>query len=209
MMEIKTFPLGPLETNCYLAIDGKSAAAVDVGGDPAQVLAFLQNAGIKLETILITHLHCDHIYGTKAIHDATGAPILAGEDDGYLMSTELGRGGFMGLPMVNEFDYESIGPGERTVIGRPCRVLPTPGHTKGSLSFYFPEDKAVFVGDLLFYRSIGRTDFPGGDYDALLKAVVENIFTLPDDVAVYSGHGPATSVGAERMHNPFFSEFQR
>lgn len=209
MMDIKTFPIGPLETNCYLAIHEDKAAAVDVGGDPAPVLAYLQNAGVKLETILITHLHCDHIYGAKALFEATGAPVLAGEDEGYLMSTDVGRGGFMGLPRVAEFDYEAIGPGEREVIGRPCRVLPTPGHTKGSLSFYFPEDKAVFVGDLLFYRSIGRTDFPGGDYDTLLASVVAHIFTLPDDVAVYSGHGPATTVGAEKMHNPFFTEFQR
>jgi len=207
-MEILTFPLGPLETNCYLAVNGSSAAAVDVGGEPAPVLAYLQNAGLTLETILITHLHCDHIYGAKALHGATGAPIFAGENDGYLLDTELGRGGFMGLPCVDAFDYEHIGPGERSVIGRTCQVLPTPGHTRGSLSFYFPEDKAVFVGDLLFFRSIGRTDFPGGDYDALIEAVKSRIFALPEDTAVYSGHGPATSVGAEKKHNPYFSEFR-
>lgn len=208
-MKVETFPLGPLETNSYLAVSGKEAVAVDAGGDPSAMVEYLNKHGLTLSQILITHLHCDHIYGVSALSQATGAPVLAGADDAYLMETELGRGGFMGLPMVRVFDWTPIREGEMILMGQPCKVLATPGHTLGSLSFFFPQGGAVFAGDLIFYRSIGRTDFPGGDMDALLDSVRQKIFTLPEDTAIYSGHGPATSVGAEQKHNPYFSEFAR
>ncbi|MHC1790356.1 MBL fold metallo-hydrolase [Solidesulfovibrio sp.] len=208
-MDIVSFPLGPLETNCYLAMSGASAVAVDVGGDPAPVLARLKAGGLTLEAICLTHLHCDHLYGVAALARETGCRVLAGAEDARLMETELGRGGLMGLPLVDAFAWEPVAPGETTLAGMPCRVLATPGHSPGSRSFYFPEAGVVFVGDLLFYRSIGRTDFAGGDYDVLLGAVASEIFSLPDKTLVYPGHGPATTVGDEKRHNPFFSEFAR
>ncbi|MEA4858041.1 MBL fold metallo-hydrolase [Solidesulfovibrio sp.] len=208
-MDIKTFPLGPLETNCYLATVGNVAVAVDVGGDPAPVAAFLTEKKLSLEAVLVTHLHCDHLYGVGELARAFAVPVLAGAADAFLLDTELGRGGFMGLPRVPAFAWEPIAPGEATYLGQPCRVLATPGHSPGSLSYYFPQAGLVFVGDLLFYRSIGRTDFDGGDYDTLLRSVREAVFALPPDTVVYSGHGPATTVGDERRHNPFFSEVAR
>jgi len=208
-MDIVSFPLGPLETNCYLASAGGLAVAVDVGGAPTPVLAHLHAHGLTLEAICLTHLHCDHLYGVAALAKATGAKVLAGAEDAMLMDMDLGAGGLMGLPMVEPFDWEPLAPGETTLLGLTCRVLATPGHSPGSLSYYFPEAGAVFVGDLLFYRSIGRTDFAGGDYEVLLRAVREKIFTLPDKTLVYSGHGPATTVGDEKRHNPFFSEFAK
>jgi glyoxylase-like metal-dependent hydrolase (beta-lactamase superfamily II) len=110
----------------------------------------------------------------------------------------------MGLPRIDDFSYEPIMPGETEFVGLPCTVMATPGHTRGSLSFYFPDAGAVFVGDLIFKRSIGRTDFPGGSMETLIASVRENIFTLPPETVIYSGHGPETTVGDEKNHNPFF-----
>lgn len=208
-MDIKMFPLGPLETNCYVASSGTTAIAVDVGGDPAPVAAYLTEKGLRLEAILVTHLHCDHLYGVGELSRASGATVFAGAADAPLLDMEIGGGGLMGLPQVPPFSWEPLGPGELTLVGQTCRVLATPGHSAGSLSFYFPDSGAVFVGDLLFYRSIGRTDFPGGDYEALMRSVREAIFSLPPETVVYSGHGPATTVGDEMRHNPFFTEFAR
>jgi glyoxylase-like metal-dependent hydrolase (beta-lactamase superfamily II) len=208
-MDIVSFPLGPLETNCYLLMAGQTALAVDVGGHPGPVLDQLKARNLTLAAICLTHLHCDHLYGVAALALETGATVLAGAEDAGLMDLDLGRGGLMGLPLVDPFAWEAVAPGETSLAGQVCRVLATPGHSPGSRSFYFPEAGAVFVGDLLFYRSIGRTDFAGGDYDVLLRSVVTEIFSLPDATLVYPGHGPATTVGDEKRHNPFFSEFAR
>lgn len=206
-MEIKTFPLGPLQTNCYVLAGESEAVAIDPGGDPADVLDYLKAGGLTLTHILNTHLHFDHTYGNKALSEATGAPILCGKDDVYLLESELGQGGTFGLPPVDKYEYETIEPGEHTFAGFKCTVLHTPGHSSGSLSYHFPQARACFVGDLVFYRSIGRTDFPGGDVEALKQAVIDKIFTLPSDTKLLSGHGPETTVSDEKNHNPFFGGF--
>ena len=207
-MDIQVFSLGPLSTNCFLLSHEGKAVVVDAGGDPARVVAHIKNNSLELTHILTTHLHCDHIYGNKALQYATGAPILANPEDEFLMQTEVGGGGLMGLPMVDTFTYEPLAAGETSFMGLNCTVLHTPGHTPGSLSFYFPEAGAVFTGDLLFRRSIGRTDFPGGDMEALLASVRGKIFSLPEETVVYSGHTPPTTVGEEKHHNPFLGVFQ-
>lgn len=204
-MRIDTFSLGPLMTNGFLLSDGGKAVFIDPGGDPAAVLSRLEADGLALTHVVVTHLHCDHIYGGAALARATGAPILANPEDDYLLETEVGGGGLMGLPKVETFEYQPLPPGKTEFLGRPCEVFATPGHTPGSLSLYFPDAGAVFVGDLLFKRSIGRTDFPGGSQDALVASVREKIFILPPETVVYSGHGPETTVGDEAAHNPFFT----
>lgn len=98
--------------------------------------------------------------------------------------------------------------GETSFGGMACRVLETPGHTPGGVSLYFPAEKLVFTGDALFYRSMGRTDFPGGDHAVLLRSINDVLFTLPDSTVVYPGHGPATTIGDERKNNPFCGEFR-
>ncbi|WP_243359853.1 MBL fold metallo-hydrolase [Fundidesulfovibrio terrae] len=208
-MRVETFALGPLETNSYLAIEGRNAVAVDAGGDPAPMLRHIAKHGLTLTHVLLTHLHFDHTYGAQALHEATGAPVLAGSGDAYLMDSELGQGGFMGLPRIKPFTYTAIEPGDFEVLGQPCTALFTPGHTAGSLSYYFPQSGVVFAGDVLFFRNIGRTDFPGGSMETLLDSVKTQIFSLPRETVVYSGHGPETSVGEEILHNPYFSDFAR
>lgn len=206
-MHLKSFPLGPLETNCYLLYSDKTAIAVDPGGDPAPVLKFLEARGLTLTHILNTHLHFDHIYGNVALQTATGAPILASPDDAFLLETELGQGGAFGFPPVQPFEFQPLAAGTHVFGDITVEVLATPGHTPGSLSFHVAEAGLVVVGDLLFYRSIGRTDFPGGNLEVLRKSIIERIFLLPETTAVYPGHGPRTHVGDEKRNNPYFGDF--
>jgi glyoxylase-like metal-dependent hydrolase (beta-lactamase superfamily II) len=203
-MRITSYPLGPLETNCHVLDHQGRALAVDPGGDPAEVLEFLAAERLSLEHILITHMHFDHIYGCAALAKATGAPVLAPQGDAFLLDTELGRGGVYGFPVVEPFTFATLAEGPAQFIGLDCQCLTTPGHTPGHFSFYFPQAKAAFVGDLIFYRSVGRTDFPGGSSDDLKRSVLEKIFTLPGETMLYSGHGLESTVDSERTHNPFF-----
>jgi glyoxylase-like metal-dependent hydrolase (beta-lactamase superfamily II) len=202
-MQIKTFPLGPLETNCYLLHTDAQAVCIDAGGPPAPLVRYLERNKLTLTHILSTHLHFDHIYGNAALQAATGAAILACADDGYLLESAYGKGGDYGLPPVEPFDFTPLEPGSLTLLEGECRVFPTPGHTLGSLSFYWEKAGALFAGDVLFQRSVGRTDLPGGDTDTLLQTIREKLFTLPENTTVYPGHGPATSIGEEKRCNPF------
>lgn len=208
MSEIKVYPLGPLQTNCYVVVNEGKALVIDPGGEPDGPVSYLKSNGVELDRILNTHLHFDHIYGNRQLADLSGKKIYASDDDLVLMDIEVGRGGIMGFPTVVPFETENMPVGDTELIGLECKVLSTPGHTPGSLSFYFPQLKAAFVGDVLFRRSIGRTDFPYGNTDQLLSSVREQLFTLPAETVIYSGHGPETTVGDEVNHNPFFSGLQ-
>ena len=205
-MRIQTLAVGPLETNCYVVGDSQRAVVIDPGGDPDTVLAAV--AGRHLEAILATHFHFDHIQGIAGLVQATGATVLADPREAPLLESELGGGGMWGFPKTPPFAWQPLAEGETQFLGISCRVLSTPGHSPGGLSFYFPDLEAVFVGDLLFYRSVGRTDFPGSAATVLEHSVREKIFTLPDATRVYPGHGPATTVGDEKLNNPFFSPFR-
>ena len=207
-MPIATFPLGPLSTNSYLLHTGTAAVAIDVGGDPAPVLEYLMAQHLTLDAICLTHRHFDHLYGVARLAEATGCPVYSPSGDDALARSESGMGGIWGMPLVTPFDSEPMPTGRTQFGGMDCVVLETLGHTPGGVSLYFPAEKACFTGDALFYRSMGRTDFPGGDQEQLLRSIRETLFRLPDDVTVYPGHGPATSIGDERHHNPFCGEFE-
>lgn len=209
MLHVTIMELGVLETNCYIIQHDREAVVIDPGGNSEKIIAFLQKSKLTLRAILNTHLHFDHIQGNAGLAKATGVSILASIHDNFLLDTELGGGGMMGFPLTPTFAFEPLEEGQYTWIHAPCQVLATPGHSPGSLSFYFPDLGAVFVGDLLFYRSVGRTDFPGSSEKTLLRSVRDKIFTLPHETTVYPGHGPQTTVAAEYLNNPFFSEFVR
>lgn len=206
-MSIAIFPIGPLATNSYIISKNDSAAAIDVGGDPHPLLKYLADKKLRLEAICITHLHFDHLYGVAELAETTGAQVYAPAGDGALANTESANGGMWGMPPVRPFNAVPLPLGPGFIAGMECIVLETPGHTPGGVSLYFPEDKCVFTGDALFYRSLGRTDFPGGNHQQLLRSIREKLFTLPDDTTVYPGHGEATTIGDERKHNPFCGEF--
>ncbi|CAK7029205.1 MAG: putative protein [Desulfovibrio sp.] len=202
-MRIHTFPLGPLETNCYLLVEGNKAVAVDPGGDPAMVVQYLATHTLTLEAILVTHLHFDHILGVAALAKETGAIVYANERDDFMIRSDLGSGGGFGMPKTEPFTNENLDESEITLMGVPCKVFATPGHSPGSLSYYFPSASAIFGGDVLFYRSVGRSDLPGGDGNTLRETIRQKFFTLPPETVVYPGHGPSTTVNAEMRGNPF------
>lgn len=206
-MQCRTFPIGPLDTNCYLIYTDKEALVVDPGGPPAPVLDFLKKNNLSLRHILLTHLHFDHTFGVHELQKATGAEAFASGDDSFMLENELGLGGMWGLPKVTAYEFSPIEPGEHVFLGQNCQVLPTPGHTPGGLSFYLEAMQAVFAGDTLFYRSIGRTDFPGGNHDTLLHAIRTQLFALPDTCMVYPGHGEPSTIGDEKRNNPYVSDF--
>ena len=206
-MPVATFPLGPLETNSYLLHNADQAVAVDVGGDPAPMLDYLRKHKLALAAICITHRHFDHLYGVAPLEQATDAPVYVPKGDDSLAGTESSQGGLWGFPPVPPFSCRPMPEGEVSFGGMDCRVLNTPGHTPGGVSLYFPGEGVVFTGDALFYRSVGRTDFPGGDHATLLHSVREVLFKLPDATRVFPGHGPATSIGDEKLNNPFCGDF--
>jgi glyoxylase-like metal-dependent hydrolase (beta-lactamase superfamily II) len=201
-MHVHVLPIGPLETNCYLLEADGEAVIVDPGGNPYALLRYLEEHELTLTRILITHMHFDHILGNADLAKATGARIYADKRDEPLL--EVTSGTRFGLQPTPPFAYDNLEEGDLTLLGQPCKVIATPGHSPGSLSYYFPDASAVFVGDVLFYRSVGRTDLPGGDAGVLGHSIRKKIYALPADTVVYPGHGPATTVGEEMRENPFF-----
>ena len=206
-MHVNSFPLGPLGTNSYILDNGIEALAIDVGGDPADMLAFLSRNNLKLLAILITHRHFDHLYGVAALQKVLDVPCYLPSGEDVLRDSEAAQGGIWGMPMVPAFSETSLSEGSTRVGSFEITVLNTPGHTPGSVSYYIREAGCVFTGDALFYRSVGRTDFPMGDHQKLLASIRENLFTLPPETIVYPGHGPQSSIGDERQHNPFVGDF--
>ena len=206
-MPLACFPLGPLQTNSYVLHQTDQAVVIDVGGDPAPMLAYFAENKLKLAAICITHIHFDHIYGVAKLAKETHAPIYCPKDDDPIADTEAAQGGIWGFPRVEPFTSSPIALGQTTFADLDCTVLATPGHTPGSVSLYFPNQNIVFSGDALFYRSVGRTDLPGGDSQTLINAIQEQLFTLPEQTRVLPGHGPEASIGDEKRNNPIVGEF--
>jgi glyoxylase-like metal-dependent hydrolase (beta-lactamase superfamily II) len=201
--------VGPLQCNCYIVGDPESreAIVIDPGDDADRLAASLSTRGLTVTAIVATHAHFDHIVAAERLRELTGAPFYLHAEDKPILAwmQESGRL-FLGveLPPPPEVDTEAR-EGDRLVAGSvSLEVVHTPGHSPGSISLV--TDSAVFSGDTLFAGSIGRTDLPGGDMRALLGAVREKLFRLDAELPVYPGHGPATTLGDERDHNPFVGD---
>lgn len=203
-LSIETFILGPDETNCYLLTVGKNAVLIDVGIAPDAVIERIEQEGLNLQGIYLTHFHLDHIGGVKEVLAKFPVPVYGSEKDLFLKDISLEGGGIREFVEYLDFPMETIGPGSQRILGLAAVVLDTPGHTPGSLSFFFPTAGSVFVGDVIFMIAVGRTDLPRGSGPELLGSIRSRIFILPDDTRIYSGHGPMTSVAHEKQNNPHF-----
>ncbi|MBI1954974.1 MAG: MBL fold metallo-hydrolase [Acidobacteria bacterium] len=202
-------PVGLLQCNCSIIGDENSreAIVVDPGDEMEQILAILDRHQLRVQYIVITHAHIDHIGGAKKLKELTGAPVYMNEQDLELYGHMDLQALWLGVPppettavdvLVREGDEIRWGELQAT-------VLHTPGHTQGSISLLFPQcaPAKLLAGDTLFYDSIGRTDLPGGNYRQILKSVKEKLLVLDDATIVVPGHGPVTSIGREREWNPF------
>lgn len=199
--------VGPLQTNCYIlgCKRTKEAAVIDPGGDADQILMTLAREGLHLAYIINTHGHFDHTLANGRLKKVTGAELLIHQADAPMITSQSAQGSMWGMKIEDSPPPDRyVREGSLITFGDiSLKVLHTPGHSPGGISL--ATDKVVFVGDALFAGSIGRTDFTGGDYEGLIRNVREKILTLGDDVVVYPGHGPQTTVGRERQTNPFFA----
>jgi hydroxyacylglutathione hydrolase len=204
MAKVHTLVVGRLQTNCYILQSDSTALVIDPGDEPERILRFLTDLSVKPSQIIATHTHFDHVLGVDAIRTALKIPFVIHRDDlPMLESMQIRVRQFMGFsvphpPKVDRFlkDGESITVGPDIV-----RVIHTPGHSPGSISL--AGQGFVLTGDALFNQSVGRTDLPGGDFDTLVHSITDRLFSLDDDTIVYPGHGPETSIGDEKLANPF------
>ncbi len=208
MIRVLRFTLGPVSTNAYLLADEASgvAAVIDPAWDGKRLLAEAESRGWRIAHLWYTHAHFDHIGGAAELYDSLPSfPLVALHPADYALWRAGGGGEFFGFhidpgpdPVVGLEDGQSLFLG-----GTRLEVRHTPGHTPGHCVFYCEEESLLFSGDLIFERSVGRTDLPGGNFDQLRRSIRERVYTLPDETRILPGHGPETSVGAEKRANPF------
>ena len=206
-VRIRSFVAPGFEENAYLVWrpGSGSAVAVDPGGDALAMLDTLAAENLKLDAILLTHAHVDHVEGVAALQEATGAPVWLHPEDRPLYAAAAQQAAWFGMKIrpLPEIDHDLAHGQMLTVAGIEFEVRHVPGHSPGHVIFYCAEAGAALVGDVIFSGSIGRTDLPGGNFPQLVKGIRAHVFTLPGSTVLYTGHGPATEVGHERATNPF------
>src|SRR5256885_10434783 len=202
--------VGPLQCNCSILADETThdAMVIDPGDDIDKIVAILDQHKLKVNQIVITHAHIDHVGGAMKLRAATGAPILLNHNDYTLLKMLDLQADWIGMqsPGKVEIDH-SLNEQDAVKAGSLlANVMHTPGHTEGSICLYFSADKKLIAGDTLFAGSIGRTDLPGGSFEKIMRSLHDKLLSLPDETAVVPGHGPATSIGAERETNPYLKQ---
>ncbi len=210
MLTVKSYTFNPVQENTYVLYnENKECCIIDPGcyfsEERHQLKTDIEKTGLKPVLLLNTHCHLDHIFGNKFVHDTWGLDLHLHEKEKRVLDAGPASGLRFQLPFEN---YEGplifIKEAEDILLGEEkLEVFFTPGHSPGSISFYHEAGEFVIGGDVLFSGSIGRTDLPGGDYDTLINSIQTKLFTLPDNTKVYSGHGPVTTIGLEKMNNPY------
>lgn len=206
MLVVERVEVGPLLSNSYLVFDPllREGVLIDAGDEPGKILGMVERSGVRVKAIYATHGHFDHVLAAREVKENLGCSFYIHRGDLDLLKEADKRAKmFLGgeyLPPVEPDGFVEEGD-VIEVGGHTLRVLHTPGHSPGSVSYV--ADGGVFTGDTLFAGSVGRHDFPGGDLDKLIDSLVNKLLKLPDDYAVYPGHGPSTTIGVERLHNPY------
>ena len=207
MGQIKSMTLGMVATNCYLIInkETKEALLIDPADNALRISNVIEENVCTLKAILLTHGHFDHIMALNELKKRYNVPVYAHEEEeDVLKQSSLNMSGMIGQIYTTQADIYVKDGEHLKLAGLDIIVLHTPGHTKGGVCYYLPEEKVLMSGDTLFHCSIGRTDFPTGSMSQLVRSVKEQLFVLPDDVQVYPGHDSVTSIGYEKQYNPFF-----
>lgn len=211
MITVKAFVNNPYQENTYILYDeSKSCVIIDPGmytaNEQNEVIKFISNNQLKPELLLNTHCHIDHVLGNKNVFDNYGLKPQFHKGELPLLHAVPAYAPQQGLRYEISPDPETflLESGTITFGNSSLELIFAPGHSPAHLCFYSEEDKFLIGGDVLFNGSIGRTDLPGGNYSTLISSIKTNLFVLPDDIIVYPGHGPATKIGFEKLHNPFF-----
>lgn len=210
-MKFSILPVTPYQQNCSLiwCESSRRAALVDPGGDIDKLLAAVERADLTLEKLLLTHGHLDHVGSALELSRLLGLPIIGPHrDDAFLLDNLPAQAEMFGFPPAEAFTpREWLQDGDTVELGElTLRVIHTPGHTPGHVVLFEPQSRHAFVGDVLFKGSIGRTDFPRGNHNDLIRSIREKLFPLGDDIAFIPGHGPMSTFGYERSTNPFVGD---
>jgi hydroxyacylglutathione hydrolase len=212
MTKLQAFiiPVTPFQQNCSLVFDEalKVGAIVDPGGDVDLILEAVQESGISIEKILLTHGHIDHAGGAAELKERLGVPIEGPHpEDRFLLDELAASGAQYGMAARAVMPDRWLKEGDSVSVGDLAfQVFEAPGHTPGSVVFFNAANRFALVGDVLFKGSIGRTDFPRGDHATLIRSIREKLYPLGDDVVCLPGHGQPCRIGEERMTNPFLNE---
>jgi hydroxyacylglutathione hydrolase len=204
-MIVEMLTVGPFQENCYVIGDQGTGVIIDPGDEAARIALAVEQTGLEISQILVTHAHIDHVGAVGALADEYACPVLMHAEAEPLLQQLPTQAMMMGLrfgkvPAIDRY----IDDEEMLEIGSlRLKSLYTPGHAPGHLAFYVEDEGVVLPGDALFAGSVGRTDLFGGDMEVLLQSINERLLTLPDETRVYPGHGPQTTIGDERAHNPF------
>ena len=208
-LNAKVYVFSPFQENTYILFDDhKRAVVIDPGmenpHEEKKFSDFLTVNGLTLEKVLLTHAHIDHIFGLNYVVDKYNVPVVMHRDSIAVLNAVPEYAKVYGFDIhIGEYRIEEVDEGDEIEFG--LEVLHIPGHVPGHLVFYHPQQAEAWVGDVLFYMSIGRTDLPGGNHRLLITGIKEKLFELPDNVKIYSGHGPVTSIGFEKVNNPFLA----
>ena len=210
MLTVKMFSFNPVSENTYIVYNElNKALIIDPGcyfNEEKQTLkSFIENQQLQPVQLLNTHCHLDHVFGNKWVYETYGLELFLHSNEEQVINFAPQSAKMWGLPFENyEGPLHFLAHNDIVKMGEnTLKVILAPGHSPGSICFYCEEQKFVIGGDVLFKESIGRTDLPGGNHDALLESIREQLFVLPDDVIVYPGHGGYTTIGHEKQYNPF------
>ena len=205
-LSIQIYVVGPVQTNCYFAIndDTKEVLIIDPGASAKQLAEKVKEQGLKPVAILLTHGHFDHIMAADEVRDKYNVKVYASAEEKNTLSTpHINLGEAYGMNLSVKADVWHNDGDILKLAGFDIKAIHTPGHTEGGTCYYIGSIGVLFSGDTLFCESVGRTDFPGGSMSDIVHSIKDKLMVLPDDTKVYTGHGEGTSIGYERVHNPY------